>query len=120
MLIASQASFKKVAAYVLVIVFMLSGTAYMVYDNFIKKPAAEAVLSPEFFAGDSAAVNAPAAIPAQSASTSTSTVPAAGKKLSPVLNADVMEDQRFLSLKEIIIKPAENKPGKENPFKPYE
>jgi len=128
MLIIKQASLKKIAFYTGIIVVMLSGTAYMVYDNFLASPSRdEGVISLEMPAGDLAEIELtpeetpaenPAALPPETtAASSTPSAPAISPKLSGL---EIIEDKKFIKLKEIIPERAVSKVGNPNPFKPYE
>jgi len=127
MLIIKQASFKKIAIYTGIIVVMLSGTAYMVYDNFLAGPPDEGIIFPEMSAEDLAAIELtpeeilaekPADLsPATTAASSTPSAPAISPKLPGL---EIIEDKKFIKLKEIIPEQAISKAGNSNPFKPYE
>lgn len=128
MLVAKQASLKKIASYAGIIAVMLFGTAYMVYTNFFFSPAPEeGLIPPEMSAEDLAAVGlTPGETPAEEtvdlspAAGSASSTPETPAKKAKLPALEVIEDKKFIKLKEIIPEQSASKPGNPEPFKPYE
>ncbi|MFA6106936.1 MAG: hypothetical protein WC745_04700 [Patescibacteria group bacterium] len=122
MLIALKASPKRIAIYVLVMIGMLFGTGFMIYDNFIKDstpgfypekipvPADDGILA--FPAETAAPAKAgDSGFPAEE--------PVNNKNTDAIKNIDLVTDKRFIDLKEVIVEPAIGKQGKDNPFMSY-
>ncbi|MFA6171153.1 MAG: hypothetical protein WCW77_02115 [Patescibacteria group bacterium] len=118
MLLAKKASLKKIAIYSAVIAIMVIGTGVMVYNNYIAGSSGqgEELVGPEIelLAASQENVNGE---PAQTAQPEARTNPEMKKGSSSV---EIIENQKFKSLKEIIPEESKSKIGNPFPFKPYE
>ncbi|MFA6393922.1 MAG: hypothetical protein WCW25_03580 [Patescibacteria group bacterium] len=122
MLIASKANLKRVTVYVFVMIGMLFGTGFMIYDNFIKDstPGSYPEIIP--VPADNGTLTFPleTAVPAEDGDPGFPAGESAkNENIDVIKNIDLVADKRFIDLKEVIVEPATGKPGKDNPFTPY-
>jgi|GEM_PF-5663156 len=115
MLIALKASLKKIAVYVIIMLVMIMGSAFMIYNNFIKgsAPASYSAEIPALSEFDGIPSQGGAVVPVESGA------PAKTEKAEAIKNIGLTGDKRYKNLKEVISEPVEGKIGRDNPFASY-